>query len=541
MKQVIKPWQKYSVYQIYPLSYQDANGDGIGDINGIISRLEYIQNLGIDVIWLSPIYESPMDDNGYDISNYYEINPMFGTKDDFQRLLSKVHELGMRLIMDLVVNHTSDMHPWFLESQKSIDNPYRDYYIWRKEATQIGSVFSGPAWQFQEETGEYFFHLFSKRQPDLNWQNEKLRQEIYKMINYWLDFGVDGFRLDVIDLIGKDVDTFRIGDGPYLNQYLKEMYDTCFKGRDTFTVGEMPSVSIERTREITDLEHGYLNMIFHFGHLGYDEIPGQGKWALKEVDYPSFFKHFQNLQKDLFESGWNSLFFENHDQPRSVSRYGSLAHRKKSAKALMTFLYMMQGTPYIYQGQEIGMTNTPMTDINDYRDIETLNMYRDKIEHHVDKEEIMRSILAKSRDNARTPMQWDASMNAGFSNTTPWLSVNPNFHEINVQADLKDPEGIYDYTKRLLTIRKTEDVLINGEFVWCSSAAGKVAVYLRQNDACSLLVISSFDDQPNVIDLSLYQDYELLLSNEETIVLSKKTELSPYHASVWIKKEKEND
>ncbi|MDD3124020.1 MAG: alpha-glucosidase, partial [Candidatus Izemoplasmatales bacterium] len=377
MKHPISLWQKSIVYQIYPLSFMDSNDDGIGDILGIISKLSYIKDLGVDVIWLSPIYASPMDDNGYDISNYYDINPIFGTMGDFVLLLKKTHELGMKLIMDLVVNHTSNEHVWFEESRKDLTNPYRDYYIWRDAPSDITSVFSGSAWELDELTNQYYFHLFSKKQPDLNWQNTKLRKAIFDMINYWLDLGIDGFRLDVIDLIGKDVDHFQLGDGPYLDERLKELYENCFKGRDVFTVGEMPSISNERAREITSLDHGFLNMIFHFGHLGLDEVQGLGKWELKPLNLVEMKQFYQKLQDDLYDQGWNSLFFANHDQPRAVSRYGSLEHRVNSAKMLATVLYSMQGTPYVYQGEEIGMTGVHFDDLSDYKDIETLNMAKD--------------------------------------------------------------------------------------------------------------------------------------------------------------------
>ncbi len=532
----IEQWQKYSVYQIYPLSFQDSNGDGIGDILGIIKRLEHIKNLGIDVIWLSPIYASPMDDNGYDISDYYQINPMFGTMDDFVKLLAKVHELGMKLIMDLVVNHTSDEHIWFLESQKSIDNPYRDYYIWRKDITPITSVFSGSAWENSEKTNEYYFHLFSKRQPDLNWQNESLRKEIYKMINYWLDLGVDGFRLDVIDLIGKDVDSSRIGDGPFLNQYLEEMYLACFKGRDVFTVGEMPSLSIERTREITDLKNGYLKMIFHFGHLGFDEIPGKGKWALKQVDYPAFFAHFEQLQHDLYQTDWNSLFFENHDQPRSVSRYGSIYYREESSKMLMTYLYSMQGTPYIYQGQEIGMSNIRMQSIQEYKDIETINMYNESIENGIDKGIIMNSIWAKARDNARTPYQWDNSRNAGFSTSTPWLSVNPNYPDVNAFNDIKNPFGIYHYLRELLSLRKKYDVFIDGDFQSIPQINVNVAVYKRTNEKEQILVIASFENESKTIHFEKGKSLKLLLSNYPEIEMNEQTIIPPFFTGIYLVK-----
>ncbi|PKK85672.1 MAG: glucohydrolase, partial [Tenericutes bacterium HGW-Tenericutes-8] len=356
MNKNLKWWKKAVVYQIYPLSFADSNGDGYGDLKGIIQKLDYLKSLGIDVLWLSPVYQSPMDDNGYDISDYYKIDPIFGTMTDFEELLHKTHDLGMKIIMDLVINHTSDEHVWFKESKKSKDNPFRDYYIWRDKPSDITSVFSGSAWEFDPTTNQYYFHLFSKKQPDLNWDNPKLRTAIYQMINYWLDLGVDGFRLDVIDLIGKDVDHFQLSDGPYLLERLTEMKNQCFLYRDIMTVGEMPGLSIERAAEITDEKNGFLNMIFQFGHVGLDEVPGKGKWVLKSLDLLEFKQYFLKSQSILAKQGWNSLFLANHDQPRVVSRYGSTLYRKESAKMLATILYGMQGTPYIYQGEEIGMT-----------------------------------------------------------------------------------------------------------------------------------------------------------------------------------------
>jgi oligo-1,6-glucosidase/glucan 1,6-alpha-glucosidase len=541
MKHPISLWQKAVVYQIYPLSFMDSNDDGIGDILGIISKLSYIKDLGVDVIWLSPIYASPMDDNGYDISNYYEINPMFGSRDDFVLLLKKTHEFGMKLIMDLVVNHTSDEHIWFEESRKDLTNPYRDYYIWRDTPSDITSVFSGSAWELDELTNQYYFHLFSKKQPDLNWQNAKLRQAIYDMINYWLDLGIDGFRLDVIDLIGKDVDRFMLGDGPYLDERLKELYENCFKGKDVFTVGEMPSISNERAREITSLDHGYLNMIFHFGHLGLDEIPGLGKWELKPLNLVEMKQFYQKLQDDLYDQGWNSLFFANHDQPRAVSRYGSLEYRIESAKMLATVLYSMQGTPYVYQGEEIGMTGVRFDELDDYKDIETLNMAKEYLSKGWTMEKIMESIYAKSRDNSRTPMQWNGRPNSGFTKGTPWLRVNPNYHEINAKADFLMDNSIYAYYKKLFEIRKQYPVFDDGNFLLVDPNNPDLFMYTRNDESSTLFVIASFSKEVRIVHLEKYKSFSCLLANMNIEPCQKKMEIPPYYAAIYYTEKEVGD
>ena len=532
MEKYIKWWKNAIVYQIYPLSFQDSNGDGIGDLNGIRSRLSYLKNLGVDVIWLSPVYKSPMDDNGYDIADYLAIDPMFGHMDDMKKLISDVHRHGMRLIMDLVINHTSDEHAWFKASKSSKDHPKRDYYIWRDQPSDIGSVFGGPAWTFDETTKQYYFHLFSKRQPDLNWQNEALRQDIYQMINTWLDMGIDGFRLDVIDLIGKDVDSRMLSDGPYLSTYLKEMYDTCFKHRDIMTVGEMPGLSIERARDITSGEEPLLSMIFQFAHVGLDEVPGQGKWVLKELDLNEFKQTFEKLQHVMYQKGWNSLFLSNHDQPRVVTRYGSETYRKASAKMLATILYGMQGTPYVYQGEEIGMTGVKFESIDDYRDIETKQIYQILKDQGWDEKKIMRSIYAKSRDNSRTPFQWNDHKNAGFSDANPWLKVNPNYQSVNADHDMKDPDGVYPYYQQLFKLRKQEPIFLEGDFQLIYQDHPKVFAYIRNTKEKRILVIGSFSDQPMFMDLSGYHLKKIMITNDHNVLLAKQMTLSPYYTAI---------
>ncbi len=526
-------WKKAVVYQIYPLSFQDSNNDGIGDLKGIISRLDYLENLGVDVIWLSPVYKSPMDDNGYDISDYLSIDPIFGTMDDMKQLIKEVHQRKMRLIMDLVVNHTSEEHIWFKEARKSKDNPYRDYYIWSDTETNIGSVFGGKAWTYDENTKQYYFHLFSKRQPDLNWQNPELRKHIYTIVNTWLDMGIDGFRLDVIDLIGKDVFNYQLSDGPYLNEYLSELNDMCFKGRDIMTVGEMPGLSVERQIEITKIDHPLLSMIFQFAHVGLDEVPGQGKWVLKKLDLVEFKKTFTKLQQSLYDKGWNSLFLSNHDQPRVVTRYGSETYRIESAKMLATILYGMQGTPYVYQGEEIGMTGVKFNSISDYQDIETKNIYTILKDQGWSEEKIMESIYQKSRDNSRTPFQWDDSINAGFTKGKPWLKINPNYLSINAKNDVSDLSGVYQYYKRLLKLRKEMDIFHEGTFILHLENHPKLFIYERKNNHQRVLVIGSFSDQEEVIDLSAFNIKKTLITNDETIVLSGLTKLSPYYTGIF--------
>lgn len=537
----MKRWFEQSVvYQIYPLSFYDSNGDGIGDIPGIIEKLDYIQTLGADVIWLSPVYASPMDDNGYDISDYYAIHPLFGTMDDFKRLLAEAHKRGIKIIMDLVVNHTSDEHVWFKEALKGKDNPYRDYYIWRKPApdggvpNNIRSVFSGPAWEYDESSGEYYFHMFSKRQPDLNWQNPKLREAIYQMINWWLDLGIDGFRLDVIDHIGKDVDKKQIVDGPYLYDYLEEMYEKCFRGRDILTVGETPGSTVEMAKRLTAKDRPILSMIFNFQHIGLDEVPGQGKWALKPLDLRDLKRVFNSWQQGLHGVGWNSLYWSNHDQPRIISRWGDDSTEERrvlSGKMLATILHLMEGTPYIYQGEEIGMTNVRFTDLSDYRDIETLNMYQEKREQGWSHNQIMASIYAKGRDNARTPMQWDDSPQAGFTTGTPWIKVNPNYKRINVKQALSDPDSLFYYYQKLIRLRKQERLIQVGSFELLEPDHPQLFMYRRHLGREHLLVVANFYGDPLEVMIE-ERDYELLIANYEDVTIQPKLTLRPFETIV---------
>ena len=418
-------WHSSVVYQIYPRSFKDSNGDGIGDINGIREKLDYLKELGIDVIWLSPVYKSPND-----------IMDEFGTMEDMDNLLKEANERGIKILMDLVVNHTSDEHKWFIEAKKSKDNEYRDYYIWRdsvdgNEPNDLGSTFSGSAWQYDETTGQYYLHLFSKKQPDLNWENGKVRNEVYKMMNFWVDKGIGGFRMDVIDLIGKVPDEMITGNGPKLHEYLQEMNKAALEGKDLLTVGETWGATPDVAKLYSNPERKELSMVFQFEHIGLDQIEGKEKWDVKSLELLDLKKVLSKWQTELEGQGWNSLFWNNHDLPRIVSRWGNdKEYRIESAKMLATLLHGMKGTPYIYQGEELGMTNVRFDDINDYNDIESLNMYKDRLSKGYSHNEIMESIYAKGRDNARTPMQWDDSENAGFTTGTPWLAVNKNYDKI---------------------------------------------------------------------------------------------------------------
>lgn len=524
-------WKDAVVYQIYPLSFMDANNDGFGDIEGIRLKLDYLKELGVDVIWLSPVYQTPMDDNGYDISNYDDIDPIFGTMDDMHLLIEEVHQKGMKIIMDLVINHTSDEHVWFLEAKKSKTSPYRHYYIWQDEKDDTQSIFGGSAWTKDDISNQYYFHLFSKKQPDLNWHYKPLREAIYQMINRWLDKGIDGFRLDVIDLIGKDVHRKIYADGPYLNQYLSELYDTCFKGRDIMTVGEMPGLSIERAAQITSGENPLLSMVFQFAHIGLDEQPGLGKWHLKKLDLIEFKETFERLQKAMYQKGWNSLFLSNHDQPRVVTRYGSEVYRYESSKMLATILYGMQGTPYIYQGEEIGMTGIKLL-IDEYKDIETKQIYDILKQQNWSEDDIMTSIYAKSRDNSRTPFQWDDTMYAGFSKHQPWLKTNPNYTIINVKYDINHPKSIFQYYKKLISIRKANPVFKDGTFELLDRNNQEIMMYLRKTENDTVLVIGSFADKARTIDLQAFDLKEVLLTNDEMIALAPVMKLPPYYCAI---------
>nr|WP_309098223.1 alpha-glucosidase [Fredinandcohnia onubensis] len=551
-------WKESVVYQIYPRSFKDTNGDGIGDLKGITEKLDYLKDLGVDVIWLSPVYESPNDDNGYDISNYREIMDEFGTMADWEELLSQMHNRGMKLMMDLVVNHSSDEHKWFQESRKSKDNPYRDYYIWRptkdgKEPNNWESFFSGSAWQFDEQTGEYYLHLFSKKQPDLNWENPKVREEVYDLMTFWLEKGIDGFRMDVINLISKvpglpdgepqEGKTYASGapyymNGPRIHEFLQEMNQQVLSKYDIMTVGEMPGVDTEEAQKYTGADRNELNMVFQFEHMDLDSGP-TGKWHLRQLNLLDLKQTFTKWQKGLEGSGWNSLYLNNHDQPRMVSRFGDDGeYWLESAKMLGTFLHMLQGTPYIYQGEELGMTNVQFDSIEDYKDIETLNMYKEKVDAGVAPEQIMQSIYAKGRDNARTPMQWDDSENAGFTTGTPWISLNPNYRDINAAKQVDDPNSVFHYYRKLIELRKQHEIIVYGDYDLLLPGHPTIYAYTRILADEKLLVVLNFSSEHTLFELPeecSYKTLELLISNydvdqNESI---EKIELKPYEARVY--------
>lgn len=550
-----KWWKESVVYQIYPRSFMDSNGDGIGDIKGIISKLDYLKKLGIDVIWLSPVYESPNDDNGYDISDYKKIMDEFGTMADWEEMLEEMHNRGMKLVMDLVVNHSSDEHGWFVESRKSKDNPYRDYYIWRegkdgKEPNNWESVFSGSAWEYDEGTEEYFLHLFSKKQPDLNWENPKLRREIYDMMTFWLDKGIDGFRMDVINFISKvptlpdapnpEGKPYASGheyfmNGPRIHEFLQEMNQEVLSHYEAMTVGEMPGVTPEEAVLYTGEDRNEVNMVFQFEHMDVDSGPG-GKWDVIPFDLVKLKSILTKWQTELHGKGWNSLYWNNHDQPRIVSRLGQDGeYRVKSAKMLATLLHMMQGTPYIYQGEELGMTNVRFSSIDEYRDIETLNMYREKIAQGMDPEEIMESIYVKGRDNARTPMQWDDTKHGGFTEGEPWIASNPNYKEINAEKALNDPESIFYYYQKLIAIRKEHDIIPYGSFELHYGDHPSVYAYTRTHGNEKILVLCNVSGEEQVIDNIASFDItrtEILISNEELHEKDAFT-LNPWEATVY--------
>jgi oligo-1,6-glucosidase len=548
-------WKESVVYQIYPRSFADSNGDGVGDLRGIIQRLDYLQQLGVDVVWLSPVYKSPNDDNGYDISDYQQIMTEFGTMADWEELIAGMHQRGIKLVMDLVVNHTSDEHPWFVAARSSQDNPYRDYYIWRpgkdgREPNNWVSFFSGSAWQYDEASGEYYLHLFSKKQPDLNWENPRVRAEIYAMMRWWLDKGVDGFRMDVINMISKvpglpDVPVtsaarYQFGGanflhGPRMIEFLLEMKREVLDAYDTLTVGETPEASPEHAVVITDEVSGPLNMLFQFEHVHLDIDPAVGsRWSLYPWSLAELKQVMTRWQKELEGRGWNSQYLGNHDQPRAVSRFGDDGrYRVESAKLLGTFLFMLQGTPYIYQGDEIGMTNVAFDSLDDYRDIETLNAYHDLVgERGMDHQAMMAIIHAKSRDNARTPMQWDASPNAGFSSGSPWIKLNPNYPAINVAQALADPDSILHYYRRLIQLRKAHPTMVYGSYDLILAEHPQIYAFTRTLGAERLLVVLNFSSETPTFDLPAGAD--LLIANypleSEDIT---QIALRPYEARVY--------
>ncbi|WP_354680355.1 alpha,alpha-phosphotrehalase [Macrococcoides caseolyticum] len=538
----VSDWRKSVVYQIYPKSFNDTTGNGQGDINGIIEKLDYLKHLGIDYIWLTPVYRSPMNDNGYDISDYYEINPAFGTKDDFRRLLDEAHARGIKIMSDIVINHTSTHHNWFVESRKSKDNPYRDYYIWKDGSkdnppTNWESKFGGNAWEYDALSGQYYLRLFDVTQADLNWENESLRKEIYDMINYWIDFGIDGFRFDVINLISKGTfkDSDKIGkefytDGPRVHEFLHELNRNTFGDKEGFmTVGEMSSTTLEHCINYTRPERQELSSVFNFHHLKVDYKNGE-KWTTMPFDFVGLKRILFHWQTGISKgNGWNAIFWCNHDQPRVVSRFGSdktEAERVKSAKMLAIVLHLLQGTPYIYQGEEIGMTNLYLNSIEDYRDVESLNAYQIMKAEGRSENEILKVLQDKSRDNSRSPVQWDDSMHAGFTTNEPWIKVADNYQQINVEKALKDENSIFYTYQKLIKLRHERDIITYGEVKPLLEEHKQLFVYERTLGNQVLFVVANFSEEPAELPVSFDLEGEVLITNNDTV--SHKIE--PYQA-----------
>ena len=541
-----KWWQKSVIYQIYPKSFFDSNGDGIGDLQGIIQKISYLKRLGVDVIWLCPVYQSPQEDNGYDISDYESIYPGFGTMDDMKKLIRICDREGIRIVMDLVVNHTSDEHKWFQEAKKSRENPYRDFYIWRKGKNgqlpnDLESNFGGSAWEYSEETDEYYLHFYSKKQPDLNWENEKLRQEIYRMMNRWLDLGIAGFRMDVIDLIGKLPDEKIKENGPRLHEYLQEMNANTFGRRDAMTVGECWGATPEIARLYTAPERKELSMIFQFEQIQLDKKKGGQRWDLKELDLRDLKAVFSKWQYELEECGWNSLFWSNHDLPRIVSRWGNdREYRELSAKMLATLLHGMKGTPYIYQGEELGMTNAPFTSIEDFPDIETQNIYKERLRAGFSEEETMCAIRKKARDNARTPMQWNAEKNAGFTTGTPWYQVNPNYTEINAEDAMSREDSAFYYYQKLIRLRREHEIMAYGIYDLLLPEDEDLYIYTRTLENEKWLILCNFHEKERVIT-SMRMGRVILSNYADTPQLEELCLLRPYEAVIYqISGKKEN-
>ena len=549
-------WKESVVYQIYPRSFMDSNGDGIGDLNGITEKLDYLKELGIDVIWLSPVYQSPNDDNGYDISDYQAIMTEFGTMEDYDRMLARAHELGIKIMMDLVVNHTSDEHAWFVESRKSVDNPYRDFYIWRpgkadgSEPNNWGSIFSGSAWKYDPQTDMYYLHLFSKKQPDLNWDNPKVRDAVFDMMNWWCEKGIDGFRMDVISLISKPeglpdgpAGENGYGDsgcanGPHVHEYLQEMNRKVLSKYDLITVGEAAGVTLEEAKKYANADGSELNMVFQFEHTGAgkDAHNRYGKWDSDKMPLPEWKETLSKWQTGLAGKAWNSLYLSNHDQPRSVSRYGndSEQYREVSAKMLATCLHMMQGTPYVYQGEELGMTNVYFDKLEDYRDVESFNAYKEMTETFgVSHEEMMGYLKKIGRDNARTPMQWDDSENAGFTTGTPWIRVNPNYKEINAKQQVGNPDSVFSYYKNLIRLRHENEIIVYGDYELLEPDNEELFIYTRTLGDEKLVVLCNFTDHDVTIPASVMSqipdDAPIMISN---YVGNMPAVLRPYEATV---------
>ena len=553
-------WQKSGVYQIYPRSFMDSNGDGIGDLQGIISKLDYLRNLGVDVIWLSPFYASPNADNGYDISDYQKIMEEFGTMDDFDELLKEAHQRNLKIIIDMVVNHSSDEHEWFKKSKAGIE-PYRNYYIWRKgvdgkEPNNWRSNFSGSAWTYSEERQEYYLHLFHKKQPELNWQCAELRNEIYRMMNWWLDKGVDGFRLDVINYIGKNpefpdgvIGKDGLGDFvpyavnlPISHDYIKEMNSQVWHNREgILTVGETPFAGTDDAVQYSCLDNTELNMVFQFEHMDLDNAEDGSKWSDRRIPLLELKRSFSNWQRKLYGKAWNSLYWCNHDQPRVVSRLGNDTDTwwNKSAKMLATCLHFMQGTPYVYQGEELGMTNYPFSDIRDFRDVESINAYHEYTETlHVDSDKMISYLRNKSRDNARTPMQWDETDEAGFTTGVPWMPVNPNYKRINAAAQIGDEDSVYNYYRKLISLRKEHPIIVNGDFELVGEDDADVFVYLRHWKNQILWVACNFTDRMQKIvnpssNHAEYREWHVICDNYSPsgdAFEKDQIELQPYEA-----------
>jgi oligo-1,6-glucosidase len=553
-------WKTAVVYQIYPRSFADSDADGMGDLRGIIDHLDHLAELGADVLWLSPVYPSPQDDNGYDISDYQDIEPLFGDLATFDELLTGAHDRGMKIIMDLVVNHSSDEHRWFQESRSALDSPKRDWYWWRParpgmqpgtpgaEPTNWGSVFGGSSWEFDEKTGEYYLHLFSKKQPDLNWENPEVRRAVHAMMRWWLDRGVDGFRMDVINMISKDValpdgrlnagSAYADGSaafigGPRLHEFLQEMHREVFAGRDgLLTVGEMPGVTVDEAILHTDPDRHEVDMVFQFDHVWVDR--GPDPWRLVPLRLTQLKAIFGRWQAGLADAGWNSLYWNNHDQPRVVSRYGDdgPAHRAASAKMLGTVLHLHRGTPYVYQGEELGMTNYPFGGIGEFRDIEALGQYRQAVElEGRTPEEVLAVLRARGRDNARTPMQWDDSRNGGFSAGTPWLPVNPNHREINAKAQRADPDSVFHYYRRLIELRKTEPAVAGGDFTMLLPDDERLYAFTRRLGGTELLVIGNFSGVEAHAGIDGWDGAELVLTNLDEP--PKDLTLAPWQAVIY--------
>ena len=530
-------WKDAVMYQIYPKSFNDTNGDGIGDLEGIIEKLDYLHTLGIKGIWLSPVYKSPQDDNGYDIADYQDIDPMFGSMDTMLRLIEEGKKRDIRIIMDLVLNHSSDEHRWFIEAKKSKDNPYHDYYVWRDgeegvPPNDMRSCFGGSAWEWVPELQQYYFHQFSRKQPDLNWENKKVREELYEMIRWWMDKGLGGFRLDVIDCIAKEPDKKITGNGPRLHEFIQEMSKETFGHSEFLTVGETWGATPEIAMQYSNPDGSEFSMVFQFEHILLDQ-EGPEKWDLKPLDLVELKKVLSKWQTKLHDKGWNSLFWDNHDLPRAVSRFGDdKEYRVPSAKMLATVLHGMQGTPYIYQGEELGMTNVRY-ELSEYRDIELLNMYQERKEKGYKEEDIMESIYAKGRDNARTPMQWSDEAQAGFTTGTPWIKVNPNYKEINAKSQLEDKDSIFYYYKKLVQLRKEMPILVYGDYQLLMPEDKDIFTYVRTFENEKLLVVANFHGMEREYDVpEEFKEATKIIGNYEE---EKAGILKPYEVRMYYK------